>query len=525
MMDINLKRELDSKITSSFLSDSQNMNIVFKMVNMLGNEIKRDEMLKSLHFYVKGGNSIALLENKPFSGDFDFQLSLNKESYENVKNWQENIISIDSKLRQILTDICNQYDEICRQSSNEKFKVENIFDDRIGDYVSDKFSIGHMLIGKNYLKNTYSQIISKINLQKGETRLNISKSEIESQTSNSEVVKPMWYVNYTIPGFILYRIVLRKSYKKGKETEHLKSEIIDISIPRYGSDEVYMSQENIITHFKDVSIYKKEFSGFKVPGWGYHFYENLNLLQEIKLNISGSKHKKEKRINRGTLALNHLLEKNGNSLDNILYSNKIYENDEEAILGLVEAYAYNVDTYHVLNKAMMDNIKSKIKEFYTSELKTTPIRKEQRNLFSNLVEYQTNNNVLNNMIMFKDLEKAVNEVKRLGLVSPEPYFLIYNFDKTKLMDKDEIPVRFLVMNVNSHNYNKIKDEYKKSASIFEFEDQCYIILRVSGGTCYLIMNHTLKSNAISYEQILERTIIQSQRYRLALAYNKIKKEI
>lgn len=538
MMNIDLKRELDSKITKSFLSNSLNMKIVFKIVNMLGKEMSQSSTLKSLHFYLKGGNSFDLLKGNQLSGDFDFQLCLRKESYENVTNWKEDIVLIDNKLQEILEKVCMQYDEICKQIENEQcdnqkkdkinFQVENIFNEKIDDYDSGQFSTGHMLIGKSYLENTYSQIISKINLQKGETRLNINKNEIESQTNDSDSPQPMWYVNYTIPGFILYRIVLRRAYKKGNEIEHLKSEIIDISIPRYGSNEVYMSQENVITHFQNVSVIDQRLFGFKLPGWGYHFYENLNLLQEIILGISGSKHKREKRITRGKDALEKLLEKNDNSLEKILTQDRIKENENDTILGLVSAYVHNIDTYNVLNGNMMNDIKNKIKGFYMSELKSSQFKVKQKNLFLYLVEFQTRNNVLNNMIMFKDLKNAVDEIKKLGAVTPKPHFLIYNFDKTKLIGNDEIPIRFLVMNVDSYNYNKIKNEYMRingEKDVIEFDNQCYFVLRMGGGNCYLIMNHNLNGNAISYEQILERTLIQSQRYRLALAYNKMEKEM
>lgn len=520
MMDINRKRELDSQLTSSFLTKKSNMNIVKEMVKMLGEKMNNRLTLQSPHFYLKGGNSISLLENQPFTGDFDFQLSLDKEAYQDIQKWKKQINDIDQILRDILK-------EICKECKKNDFVIEDSFDNIKIDYTADQFSTGYMLIGKSYLEETYSDIISKINLQKGETRLNINKNEIESQTKDSKSPQPMWYVNYTIPGFILYRIVLRRAYKKGNEIEHLKSEIIDISIPRYGSNEVYMSQEGVITHFCEVSTLYEDWTGFKVPGWGYHFYENLNLLQEIELGISGSKHKKEKREKRGKNALDHLLQNNERSLTKIILDDSINESKGHNILGFLAAHLYNIDSYGVLDGELIGNIKEKIKKFYKAELNAVPISENQENLFLNLVKFQTKNNVLNNMITFEDLTSEIKKLEAMCLdKKTKPQSYIYNFDIIKSDDKEPIPLRFLVMKVSTANYENIKINYKKNNKddIIENNNQCSLTLRSRGGTCYLIMAHDLNNNAIKYKQILERTIIQSQRYRLALAYNKMKKE-
>lgn len=335
----------------------------------------------------------------------------------------------------------------------------------------------------------------------------------------------MWYVNYRIPGFILYRIVLRRAYKKENEIEHLKSEIIDISIPRYGSNEVYMSQEGVITHFCEVSTLYEDWTGFKVPGWGYHFYENLNLLQEIELGISGSKHKKEKREKRGKNALDHLLQNNDRSLTKIILDDSINESKGHNILGFLAAHLYNIDSYGVLDGELIGNIKEKIKKFYKAELNAVPISENQENLFLNLVKFQTKNNVLNNMITFEDLTSEIKKLEAMCLdKKTKPQFYIYNFDIIKSDDKEPIPLRFLVMKVSTANYENIKINYKKNNKddIIENNNQCSLTLRSRGGTCYLIMAHDLNNNAIKYKQILERTIIQSQRYRLSLANKKMK---
>lgn len=80
------------------------------------------------------------------------------------------------------------------------------------------------------------------------------------------------------------------------------------------------------------------------------------------------------------------------------------------------------------------------------------------------------------------------------------------------------------MKVSTANYENIKINYKKNNKddIIENNNQCSLTLRSRGGTCYLIMAHDLNNNAIKYKQILERTIIQSQRYRLSLANKKMK---
>ena len=140
MMDINRKRELDSQLTSSFLTKKSNMDIVKEMVKMLGEKMNNRLTLQSPHFYLKGGNSISLLENQPFTGDFDFQLSLDKEAYQDIQKWKKQINDIDQILRDILK-------EICKECKKNDFVIEDSFDNIKIDYTADQFSTGYMLIG------------------------------------------------------------------------------------------------------------------------------------------------------------------------------------------------------------------------------------------------------------------------------------------------------------------------------------------------------------------------------------------
>lgn len=113
---------------------------------------------------------------------------------------------------------------------------------------------------------------------------------------------PSIYVNHTIPGFFLYRLAIVYGFRithKGKtEDIRFKSEVVDLSTPRMGNPESYISAKDEITILNDDAN-----GHFKIPGWRYMLFENLLLIGEIELGISGSAHKENKRKSRASKAL------------------------------------------------------------------------------------------------------------------------------------------------------------------------------------------------------------------------------
>jgi hypothetical protein len=120
-------------------------------------------------------------------------------------------------------------------------------------------------IGTSFGRRTYSEIVRDPHYGFAEGRLDLGRPTNEIQgvalPANCAHCGPAIYVNNTIPGFILYRMAYACNYTVGTDGFSIKSEIIDISIPRAGSAEIYMSQEGAVTRFRLLG-------GFTIPGWG-----------------------------------------------------------------------------------------------------------------------------------------------------------------------------------------------------------------------------------------------------------------
>ncbi|WP_281629687.1 hypothetical protein [Vibrio sp. St2] len=113
---------------------------------------------------------------------------------------------------------------------------------------------------------------------------------------------PTIYVNHTIPGFLLYRLAIVYDFRitHGGNTEDIrfKSEVVDLSTPRMGNPESYISAKDEVTVLHD-----DQNGDFKIPGWRYMLFENLLLIGEIELGVSGSPHKEAKRKKRAAAAM------------------------------------------------------------------------------------------------------------------------------------------------------------------------------------------------------------------------------
>lgn len=346
------KRIIDAEITKKFLME--NRNIVKKLVENFAvcmNEGK-------FRYYLKGGNAIAILRDgneEHLDGDFDFQLRPAAGDY---ANWTGNFANLNERLVRILKDTvditaamedigsfgdgCFETEAIKALASAKGINLNGLRRlERRNDI---------MYIGRKYGEMPYTGIIESGNGGRIEEKGIATYSEAKFD-DRGKAFGPSVYVNYTIPGFILYRMVYSYSYEMTGQRFNLKSEIIDLSIPRPGSAEVYLSQEGVVTHFRDSGIAGYP---FQIPGWGYHLYENINLLQEIKLGVSGSADKKQKRVDRLKLAMDVLEKANGGTarLENILklsinepLNNGTYREPYEKIRGYFGALAFPVSEY------------------------------------------------------------------------------------------------------------------------------------------------------------------------------------
>ncbi len=348
------KRVIDAAITKKFLEDNRDL------VNRLVRNFAVRMNAAGFRYYLKGGNAIALLSGEDaghINGDYDFQLQLPGEEY---TVWAEIFDQRDRELIHILkhtVDATADEPEIgafhteCFRPDviRERVRRERIDLDGLA-YVERHNDI--MCIGRRFGEMSYIDVARHGRGGRIEERGLVDVSDIQFSEMGAGF-GPSVYVNYTIPGFILYRLVYSCQYEMDGERFNLKSEIIDLSIPRLGSAEVHISQEGVVTHFRNSGL--QEYP-FRIPGWGYHLYENINLLQEIVLGVSGSPHKRQKRIDRLQMAL-EVLERANNRrgrprLENILQerirepsNNNTHEGPYGEILGYFGALAYNVSDY------------------------------------------------------------------------------------------------------------------------------------------------------------------------------------
>lgn len=376
------KRIIDAEITKKFLRDNADAidKIIAEFSSVINEEFLRHHELgndeNEYNFYLKGGNALSVLDGKAPTGDFDFQLVPPAAVY---NNWTVRFRELDEI---IVTVLQHTVERLANLPDPIVFNEESFLVDTLEQWAREENNPIHinnidlagierlerrqniMFIGRNNGTASYANIIRRRNPES--MRLEDDSVDFrfrEFQFGGAEF-GPSIYVNYTIPGFILYRMVYCYKYRIADTTFSLKSEIIDVSIPRLGSAEIFLSQKGNITYFRRSPVRGHEFN---IPGWGYHFYENINLLQEINLGLSGSPHKMQKRIERLELAMAKLEEANATvpgklQLDDIL-SQEIKEPNEtlprgyEYIRGYLGALTLNIADYRRYNLNMIEHVK------------------------------------------------------------------------------------------------------------------------------------------------------------------------
>lgn len=539
-----LKRQLDAELTKKFIEEypEKGLNLAKICATELGK-------LKG-SYYLKGGNAIAILKGAPVSGDWDFQYYPEVEVY---NSWVTKIHEVDTRIVKVLETVAKEF----VKDKTTLTKLEEIFcslkHDHINPipkenaYLSNKctdFSIGR----DGYLNKSYYQIVNSPKFIKdkttGEGRLSLDKSEICYKKPAVDPVKgnvkPCIYVNYSIPGFILYRLAVRYCYELKKpenyygagsttKTVTLKSELIDISVPRIGSAETCIAQEGIITNF-----FVK--NNIRIPGWGYHLYENINLLQEIKLGISGSAHKKAKRIERGKESLNMILQLNESSSKKLTVSEfvkvdtPLKDSDSGKTKGFVSILTEMISDQILKEdvcKAINGRIEtSKLQSF--EDLVNFDIQWQGRPLVSEIVGFLKGPLKIvasTNSVAMTLIEKAKLEFEQLKnsttfrIISP----------LLDMKQSEKFPLPFVLVEVKSELFGVLNPNnnfvHQKSGDSFklwrlscqtESQQSCSI---TPFYVRYLFIRKQDNSfSSYSINNFLRKTIIESQRMALAEAY-------
>lgn len=548
------KRFIEAGITQRFLHD--NAAIVGRIIEKFGSVMRLNMPGEAAgyNFYLKGGNSISILNNEEVTGDFDFQLMPPHNEY---NNWPQLFDNVDNlvlgMLKKTVEDTAADIENMPPPKLGfniDCFKVENLQSWARGNLFNEKIIdlsglLRHerldkiLLIGRNFGDSSYKEIIKNPNFNNGRLEVeNSFKSDKFNEIGTN--FGPSVYVNYTIPGFILYRMVYSYRYSIGGESFNLKSEIIDVSVPRKGSAEVYMSQEGAVTHFRDSGLAQYP---FKIPGWGYHFYENLNLIQENFLNISASPQKLDKRINRFKLAMQKLQDANRGthpSSINQLLKNNINEPANNhttsapytAIKGYLGAMEFNVFDYN-----------GKYNQYIIYKL-IGPISFHILNSYNIANNYWEANiedwKRLTYFRLSREANKTVSSVSIVKsciiqfMINCKPAMILnrtYQFI-TPLMDLEDIdfPFDYVVIEVINDSYNIFRDYCKRKTGSQFYEEfhnnafSCWINEPQTADRPFkrkfaLIVQRCpgdkLPANVDITDQFLLRCILESQRHPLA----------
>lgn len=492
------KRRIDSEITSIFLSNQDiNQTIVKNIVNSLIQNLESSFKKYSSLFYLKGGNAFSILHGDLCTGDFDFQLCGNESLYQ---NWTSIFPSLDEDIKKAMQKVCDNY---TGEFDDHAFGENN----NLSDYIALNYEQGSMFIGEKYKTYTYTQILQDSHFDLTSSRIEFKDSNnIVSKTIETKQCKPMWYVNYTIPGFILYRIVIRRAYTdKAENIVHFKSEMIDISVPRKGSPELLLNQR-FITNFIDVSSKSSIYKGFNIPNWGYHMYENLNLLQEINLGISGSPHKKQKRINRLNEAIKQIKKQDN---PDIFVDDMINEDVQQKfkIYGITKAYLNNIDNYGIFGEEAIAKVKEKVKSKILSICNNEAIT---------LIDELTNTQGINSFPTMDKIKLSlmsaleINNAEDLKKLKT----LFYDF---RMKPNEVLHSYWIVVGCDSNLFAQVKCE--SVDQLYADKNDKVIQLRLPGHNIFCLI-HKLSDEVYwpSKESVLCKTLFESDRYTLSIGY-------
>lgn len=527
-------RMYEAYITKRFLKE--NKEEIESIFDCFCDKVRNNAVLSSLgtdNFYLKGGNGYDLLKEitaceeelvaiansaiikekkerffSVMKGDFDFQLIPDYEHGQKIEDIDAAVIDVLKQTTKEYFGSAHNTKEAINLNAFQFQRFPSEPEDEFGQQKSDIINMSHEFvgnaravnltdhvvnvkkIGEKYRNSKTMDILKSHDLIEG--RLNISSNEIMNEKINTDSLMPVEqnhmseypftiYVNYTIPEFILYRLVFRVPMENKRTIEilgpneevlkkqvvlYLKSEIIDISVPRQDSIEIMLDST-----MSPRKIALPEFYPFGIPGWEYHFCENLNLLQENYLGISGSPWKKGKRIARGQEALNQLKTQYKDM--------KNFPIGEDA----TKEYFENLDKVN----AGMGTLFEGYGKMYTHNIKTLPITADAKAYVSNLIIKKMNENYASTSIAagvkndidklakfckdvltlevenMNDVEKCVNDIKYecgcVGTGREENFIRLI----TPLPKKNAktVPMNIVVFRANKSKKDQIEEVLNK----------------------------------------------------------------
>ena len=146
------------------------------------------------------------------------------------------------------------------------------------------------------------------------------------------------WINTSIGKFLLYRLIVRYKHPGlgfegnavrtdvNEESVKFRGEIIDISIPRRESEETLHQWTRFADNIKPLKPENYYYKALKednfkkhiyTPDWAYQLEENINMINEVFINTSGSPHKFYKRLDRAKAALTNIPPKQPAQLANL----------------------------------------------------------------------------------------------------------------------------------------------------------------------------------------------------------------
>lgn len=546
-------KALEAVITRTFLS--ANIGPVTNLVQQFGQEM--NARLPHLYrYYLKGGNAISLLQNVAMTGDFDFQIMPPLDAYD---DWRAAFAQFDPIILVAMKEALEvipgagafdiqvfDVDELARLSEDipelGRGAFEGVRQVKRRDMmmrIGSRYSQHLQRLDDTYGDRTYLDIVHDPGFENGRLELPpdyIAVTDIQPQKG------PMIYINYTIPGFLLYRMVYSFQYEKilpdgAVEKFSLKSEIIDVSVPRSGSAEIYMSQDGVITHFRFPAnpAYK-----FLIPGWGYHFYENVNLLQEIFLRVSGSVHKRQKRVDRGIIAMNELTRGMPGLLRGMTVAEPLDTAHNAAVLAFFGALMHNVDDLSQFHRGrsiyapeMIAALRDILLREESERFQTAIARRVDADALDYYVKFRLDTHfdpalktvvrVKDGFVQFKlDYNKTqYNDVSRLN---EDTYQFITPYEE--IVGQAAFPMDYAVINVTTPAFQpllKFCDSPRYVGHVKDKNANAFLVTIHNKCVFYLIVQdcgHVLPEPDNHLTELLQLSILESQRYGLAKRFER-----
>lgn len=538
------KKKLDTLITADFLLN--NRALVTQVIQAFANQMVLAGFTgaNGYNFYLKGGNALSMLRNAALTGDYDFQL---KPPAATFAHWEQAFPVLDQRIIAMLIATVTNF-------QNTQFNLTSFTPNSIEAFArtaaiqgfdrpaNGTMAQGILKIGFPYSKYDYRDVFSRATggriVFDPQDRNNFQIIVFPHPLPNLQLYI---YANYTITGFILYRVVCSFTYMIGGESVNLKSEMIDVSVPRAGSAELYMSQEGVITYFRPAHGFP-----FNMPGLGYHFFENINLLQECELGISGSPHKQRARRDRLIYCINTLITANGvnrgvRNVCDLLCLNVMEEElgAVNPVCGYLGALVFNIDSYNVYDLPTIMQVRITIETQLRLSLVSMGVEQRfhiPKNLWMMPVEFKIKFRAPGTLLGAKHMvAQHMRGIHDMVLNTNWQFISPVTVAHTQDESKYKLPFDYIVVEVLHSEFQKTFNcsrepllthahrVFSVNANAFAFKLSG---TGVPGAIVVIIQATPQHQNQLSVNLgrnthltlFLERTILESQRYVLASEY-------